>query len=128
MSTLTVTNIKKTGEAASRDASGVAAAWANFDGTGTVAIRDSVNVSSLTDNGAGDYTVNLSNAFGGGDYAFSFGGSNYNATGGNTKHATSSGVLAASITIRNFLENSANTAGSIGDETINTVIFYGDLA
>ncbi len=32
-------------------------AWVNFNGTGTVAIRDSFNVSSITDNGTGDYTV-----------------------------------------------------------------------
>jgi hypothetical protein len=37
-------------------------AWVNFDGTGTVAIRDSGNVSSITDNGTGDYTVNYENA------------------------------------------------------------------
>ena len=63
MSTLTVTSIKKTGETASRDASGVAAAWVNFNGTGTVAIRDSFNVASLTDNSTGDYTVNVTNNF-----------------------------------------------------------------
>ena len=34
-------------------------AWVNFNGTGTVAIRASGNVSSITDNGEGDYTVNL---------------------------------------------------------------------
>ena len=34
-------------------------AWVNFNGTGVVAIRDSYNVSSITDNGAGDYTVNF---------------------------------------------------------------------
>jgi len=34
-------------------------AWVNFDGTGTVSIRDSGNVSSITDNGTGDYTVNF---------------------------------------------------------------------
>ena len=34
-------------------------AWVNFNGTGTVAIRDSGNVSSITDNGTGDYTVNF---------------------------------------------------------------------
>ena len=61
MSTLKVTNIKKTGETASRDVSGVAAAWVNFNGTGTIAVRDSVNVASLSDNGTGDYNVNLSN-------------------------------------------------------------------
>ena len=34
-------------------------AWVNFDGTGTVAIRAGGNVSSITDNGTGDYTVNF---------------------------------------------------------------------
>ena len=37
-------------------------AWVNFDGTGTVAIRASGNVSSITDNGTGTYTVNITNA------------------------------------------------------------------
>ncbi|MDT8372341.1 MAG: hypothetical protein RQ783_10195, partial [Gammaproteobacteria bacterium] len=37
-------------------------AWVNFNGTGTVAIRASGNVSSITDNGAGNYTVNFTNA------------------------------------------------------------------
>ena len=35
-------------------------AWVNFNGTGTVAIRDSEGVSSITDNGTGDYTINFS--------------------------------------------------------------------
>jgi hypothetical protein len=37
-------------------------AWVNFNGTGTVAIRASGNVSSITDNGVGYYTVNFTNA------------------------------------------------------------------
>ena len=37
-------------------------AWANFNGTGTVAIRASGNVSSITDNGTGNYTVNFTTA------------------------------------------------------------------
>ena len=37
-------------------------AWVNFNGTGTIAIRASGNVTSLTDNGIGDYTVNLTTA------------------------------------------------------------------
>ncbi len=37
-------------------------AWVNFNGTGTVAIRASGNVTSITDNGTGDYTVNFTNA------------------------------------------------------------------
>jgi hypothetical protein len=43
-------------------ASGLAKAWVNFNGTGTVAIRASFNVSSITDNGTGDYTVNFTTA------------------------------------------------------------------
>lgn len=39
-----------------------AKAWVNFDGTGTVAIRGSGNVSSVTDNGTGDYTINFTAA------------------------------------------------------------------
>ena len=42
--------------------SGVAKAWVNFNGTGTVAIRGSFNVSSITDNSTGLYTVNFANA------------------------------------------------------------------
>jgi hypothetical protein len=40
-----------------------AKAWVNFNGTGTVAIRASGNVSSITDRGTGEYTVNFTNAF-----------------------------------------------------------------
>ena len=58
MSTLKVNTIQNT--------SGVEVytckAWVNFNGTGTVAIRASGNVSSITDNGTGDYTVNFTNA------------------------------------------------------------------
>lgn len=39
-----------------------ARAWVNFNGTGAVAIRASGNVTSITDNGIGDYTVNLTTA------------------------------------------------------------------
>ena len=43
---------------------GSAKAWSAFDGSGTVAIDGSNNVSTLTDNGTGDYTIILQNAFG----------------------------------------------------------------
>ncbi len=39
-----------------------ARAWVNFNGTGTVAIRASGNVTSITDNGVGNYTVNFTTA------------------------------------------------------------------
>lgn len=44
-------------------------AWVNFNGTGTVAIRASGNVSSITDNGTGDYTINFTTAMPDANYA-----------------------------------------------------------
>jgi hypothetical protein len=44
-------------------------AWVNFNGTGTVAIRDSENVSSITDNGTGHYSINFSVAMANTNYA-----------------------------------------------------------
>jgi hypothetical protein len=65
MSTLRVNTLQNT--------SGVevytAKAWVNFNGTGTVAIRASGNVSSITDNGTGDYTVNFTTALADANYA-----------------------------------------------------------
>jgi hypothetical protein len=47
---------------------GSAKAWVNFNGVGTVAIRSSYNVSSITDNGTGLFTVNFTNAFADNNY------------------------------------------------------------
>ncbi len=58
-------------------------AWVNFNGTGTVAIRASGNVTSITDNGVGDYTVNFTNAMPDANYLFSLSASdNGTGTGG----------------------------------------------
>ena len=46
-------------------------AWVNFNGTGTVAIRASGNVTSITDNGTGNYTVNFTTAMPDAKYATS---------------------------------------------------------
>jgi hypothetical protein len=46
-----------------------AKAWVNFNGTGTPAIREDFNVTSITDNGTGDYTVNFTTALTDANYA-----------------------------------------------------------
>jgi len=71
MSVIKVDNIRIASESVSRPATGVAAAWVNFDGTGTVAIRDSVNVSSITDSGTGNYAPNYASNMSNGDYSVS---------------------------------------------------------
>ena len=50
-----------------------ARAWVNFNGNGTVAIRGSGNISSITDNGTGDYTVNFTTAMSDSNYAVTVG-------------------------------------------------------
>tara|TARA_R100001480_G_scaffold148296_1_gene147586 strand:+ start:282 stop:671 length:390 start_codon:yes stop_codon:yes gene_type:complete len=55
-------------------ASGSAKAWVNFNGTGTVAIRDTENVSSILDEGTGDYTINFTNSMSDANYNHVAGG------------------------------------------------------
>lgn len=73
MSTLRVTTIQdESGSNASTAEEinkGRAKAWVNFDGTGTVAIRAQFNVSSITDNGTGDYTINFTTALADANYS-----------------------------------------------------------
>jgi hypothetical protein len=45
-------------------------AWVNFNGTGTIAIRASGNVTSITDNATGNYTINFTTAMPDTNYAF----------------------------------------------------------
>jgi hypothetical protein len=67
-------------------------AWVNFNGTGTVAIRASGNVTSITDNGTGDYTVNFTNAMTDTNYSVSAILSNAQTVGNSVK------ILAANNT------------------------------
>ena len=67
--TIIIDEIKKKPTDASISVDGIAKAWVNFNGTGTIAIRDSLNVSSLIDNGTGDATQNLTSAMSSADYS-----------------------------------------------------------
>ena len=123
MSTLTVTNIKASGETASRSATGVAAAWVNFNGTGTIAIRDSVNVSSLTDNDIGYYTVSSTNAFNNSNYSPSVISNRETSTNYPiTQHAIEIGTGYVLVLLVKF-DNS-----SWSDSNIVSVQNFGDLA
>jgi hypothetical protein len=51
---------------------GSAKAWVNFTGYSTVTIRDSYNVSSITDNGTGDYTINFITGFSNANYSHTY--------------------------------------------------------
>ena len=103
---------------------GSAKAWVNFNGTGTVAIRDSFNVSTITDNGAGDYTRTVSSAFANVDYSSSGGGGLTSTSVGTFSHHTN-----ASPTTTAFRMQTANFAmNSLIDWTYVEVNSHGDLA
>jgi len=70
MSTLSVSNITDGTDTVETGyvVNGSAKAWVNMNGTGTIAIRDSLNVASLTDNGTGDYQINISSAMSSSNY------------------------------------------------------------
>jgi hypothetical protein len=77
---------------------GIAKAWVNFNGTGTVAIRDSFNVSSITDNGTGDYTINFTTAMPNTNYAVTGTSVNVDSFINPTVYSTSTGGAAATMT------------------------------
>ena len=85
-------------------------AWVNFNGTGTVAIRSSGNVSSITDNGTGNYTVNFATAMVDANYgaltqASEHGGSGQTTPFIPTVFATSSlRIIARNGTSGNFID------------------------
>ena len=96
---------------------GTAKAWANFSGFGTVSIRNSFNISSLTDNGTGDYTLNLTSATPNSNYASTFGSSIF----GSNHPVTSASVRTNPATTS--LRTSWGTTGGTG-----IVGFYSDDA
>ena len=126
MSTLKVTNIQATGETATRAVSGVAAAWVNFNGKGVAPLNDSTNISSLTDNGTGDYSFSfISNV----TYPYSFQGSN----GDHTSTITTVRVLALGAetevpTSSGFRVFSLTSAVQIFDNDYGFITIHGDLA
>lgn len=107
---------------------GVAKAWVNFNGSGTIASRDSVNISSLDDDGTGIFGTNFTSSFGSVNYAQA-------AISGN--EASSS---ATSIQVRGYAQTTTTSASAINtfystssttastDQTHNAVLYHGDLA
>jgi len=85
MSTLKVATIQDTSgnnsSTPSEVAQGRAKAWVNFQGYGTVTIRDSFNVTSITDNGTGDFLMTFATAMPNANYAVGGSAAELNSTG-----------------------------------------------
>ena len=124
MSTLKVTNIQATGETASRAVSGVAAAWMNMNGLGTIGLRDSYNTSTILDRGTGLYTQNFTSSMGNTNFAGS--GSAQGTDGdddGINRIQVTNPANASSAYVNTF-----GSGGSAADVGYVTSIIHGDLA
>jgi hypothetical protein len=91
-----------------------ARAWVNFNGTGTVAIRASGNVTSITDNGVGNYTVNLTTAMPDNNYVTNVTVKQDDAGGGTYvfgSYYAGAGSTVASV----FTTTSVRVTGNIGN-------------
>jgi hypothetical protein len=94
-------------------------AWVNFNGTGTVAIRASGNVSSITDNGVGDYTVNFTTALPDNSYAV-LGSCRGQSDADATSTLVGAGVLSTTAA-RVYSKNGVNQL--VDSSAINVAIF-----
>jgi hypothetical protein len=128
--TLTTSDQVNTGTEKSIDTSylfnGVAKVWINFNGTGTIATRDSFNVTSITDDNTGRYTITIANDMSNTNYSSVAGGCVDETTANNQQARQGPAV-------NNFATGSIQThCGSNtyaqDDWTIVTAEISGDLA
>ena len=134
MSTLNVSNIQSSGsgfnDVVSFKNSGgtqngfLCRAWVNFNGSGTVAIRDDFNVSSITDSGTGLFKVNISNALSNSNYAVTAGTSHRSGTYLATPHLRDRDQVTRSTT--QFQLDVMNSSGAATDSEEIHIAVFGD--
>jgi len=123
MSTLNVANITDGTDTVETGyvVNGSAKAWVNFNGNGTIAIRDSLNVASMTDQGVGEYQAN---------YTSNMGNANYSASGfaGSDGEFLSIRNNVTSVTTSFIYVAQKNFNGSYLDDSLVQIMVVGDLA
>ena len=129
MSVIRVDNFGPSAGGTTYSARGIAKAWVVFNGIGTVAIRDSENVSSLTDNNTGDYYINFSNSMGNQSYC-TLDGTNRetDAFTSNVYTNNATGLYEAPATDKfRIATNAGSGLGGRDSKSVNCAVF-GDLA
>jgi len=101
---------------------GLAKAWLNMNGTGTVAIRDSFNIASITDNGTGDHTGTFTTAMNNDDFVCS-GEGGTESGGGSHMFLCAHTKATGSARVTNLSDG-----GGAGDRNIHGWMLMGDLA
>ena len=126
--TSTAGSIAVTGEGNSTTTNlqqGLCKAWVNFNGTGTIATRDSFNVSGLTDNGTSDYTTSFSSSMSNDDYAVP---AQSTANGYAYFINAPKNAADASITTSAIRSYGADYNGNVDDHHFVHISIFGDLA
>ena len=126
--------IRGEGSAQTSIQQGLLKSWLNFNGTGTVAVRDSFNHSGLTDVSQGNYTVTMASAMANVNYSFNGGTADTTSGEGNRFIMfglnTDSGILDPNFTTTAFSVNVVygNSGADEYDVVFNSVQVAGDLA
>lgn len=128
MSTLKTANIQDTSggnnSTPEEIGKGRAKAWINFSGDNTPTARESYNVSSITDNATGNYTLNFTNAMSSADFA-------YTSAVGDANHSSATRALSylssttTSLQILAEYSGGSSPGGNV-DETYVCVVIFGD--
>ena len=130
MSTIKVDTVQsRGGGAVTLTKQSASKSWVNFNGTGTIATRDSVNVASLTDNGTGNHDINFTSSMANVNYSRSTHmhrentTANYANIDGSYNNDTYS---TSTLEVRTIFMNSA-ASGAVDSPIVSNQIF-GDLA
>nr|ANO58273.1 tail fiber protein [uncultured Alphaproteobacteria bacterium] len=109
---------------------GVAKAWISFNGTGTIAIRASYNITSITDNGTGDTTITIATDFSGAEYAsvsMSGTGAGKNLVSQSIIAATAAGTFRLNTSFLGTFASPSHLGGGVAeDHAYVSVAFFGD--
>jgi hypothetical protein len=84
-------------------------AWVNFNGAGVVAIRASGNVSSITDNGTGNYTVNFTTALVDANYCVCASGGNPPTLDGGVMAPASQVLTTSAVRVRGYRSSAVDS-------------------
>ena len=130
MSTLKVTNIAGLSGSSTDVMQGLAKAWVNFDGSGTPAIKDSFNGSSITDRGGAQFTASWTSAMSNTNYAITgtMGFDNNNGTGYFTCPPNNAIGTWKTTTSNRMDFYHANLSRHGGDPNDVADVIHGDLA
>ena len=127
-----ITVTSEGGDATQSLQQGLTKSWVNFNGTGTLSVRDSLNETSMTDHGTGDYTVNFTNSFNNTNYMVTGSASgNSDASRGYTgKMSADAQNLPASASLRTKFGLGSNAVGNgqLYDSVLSMIGINGDLA